>query len=307
MIDPMQAVEMLASTATAAAQAEATHPHNKPPTIITPGSRVEHVNHSGKTMLWIVFVVMVIASAGGSALSYRVPLKKRMFHVITTLIVMTAAISYWAMATEHAVSWQHDTAAAGHHHHHERDVYRQVFWARYVDWAITTPLLLLDLGLLAGMAGGHIFITIVADLIMVLTGLFAAIANNDTQKWGWYTIACIAFLVIIWQLAVNARASAMGSRSDKAKKLYGLLALYTVLLWTAYPIIWAVGEGTGIISVDGEIIAYGILDLLAKPVFGAWLLFSHDVISDGNLDVGGFWSAGIGGEGRLRLGDDDGA
>lgn len=67
-----------------------------------------------------------------------------------------------------------------------------VYWARYVDWSVTTPLLLLDLALLAGLSGGHIFIAVVADIIMILTGLFAAFGSEDTpQKWGWYAIACI--------------------------------------------------------------------------------------------------------------------
>jgi hypothetical protein len=30
------------------------------------------------------------------------------------------------------------------------------------------------------------------------------------------------------------------------------------------------------LSVDAEIVAYAILDVLAKPVFGTWLLFTHD-------------------------------
>merc|ERR1712093_351956 len=69
-------------------------------------------------------------------------------------------------------------------------IFRQVFWARYVDWALTTPLLLLDLAFLAGMNGANITVTIVADLIMVLLGLFAAFGRTDGQKWGYYTIAC---------------------------------------------------------------------------------------------------------------------
>jgi len=217
------------------------------------------------------------------------------------------------MATGQAVSYRHHLEHVGDHDHGnylaggqiKRDVYRQVFWARYVDWAITTPLILLDLGLLAGMAGGHLLFMLTADLIMVLTGLFVALSTNDTQKWGWFTIACIAFLVVIWHLAINARRSASNTRSDKARKLYAGLAVYTLLLWTAYPIIWAVGEGKGLISVDGEIIAYGALDILAKPVFGFWLLFSHDVISEASFDLGGFWTGNA--EGLLRLGDDDGA
>jgi bacteriorhodopsin len=126
-----------------------------------------------------------------------------------------------------------------HQHDHVPDtfteVHRQVFWARYVDWAITTPLLLLDLGLLAGMSGGHIVMAIVADLIMILTGLFAAFGEEETpQKWGWYTIACIAFLFVIWHLALNGGANAT-SKGPKLRTFYVSIAAYTLVLWTAYP------------------------------------------------------------------------
>lgn len=40
-----------------------------------------------------------------------------------------------------------------------------------------------------------------------------------------------------------------------------------------YPIAWALCEGGNVISVDSEMIFYGILDLLAKPVFTVMHLF----------------------------------
>ena len=64
------------------------------------------------------------------------------------------------------------------------DHYRQIYWARYVDWSLTTPLLLLDLAFLAGLSGGDMVVAVVADLIMVLTGLFAAFGQSEGQKWG---------------------------------------------------------------------------------------------------------------------------
>jgi bacteriorhodopsin len=56
--------------------------------------------------------------------------------------------------------------------------HRLTLQARYVDWSLTTPLLLLDLGFLAGMSGGHIIMAIAADIIMILTGLFAAYGSE---------------------------------------------------------------------------------------------------------------------------------
>lgn len=113
-------------------------------------------------------------------------------------------------------------------------IYREVYWARYVDWSVTTPLLLLDLSLLAGLNGASILVAIVADVIMILTGLFAAFGNTDGTKWGWYTIACIAYLVIVYQLALNGRAAA-ANKDGKTKAFFAAIAGFTLILWTIYP------------------------------------------------------------------------
>jgi hypothetical protein len=48
---------------------------------------------------------------------------------------------------------------------------------------------------------------------------------------------------------------------------------------------WGLCEGGNIIAPDSEAIFYGILDLLAKPVFGAVLLFGHRNISPAELGL----------------------
>jgi bacteriorhodopsin len=116
-----------------------------------------------------------------------------------------------------------------------QDVYREVYWARYVDWSLTTPLLLLDLCLLAGLSGANILVAVVADLIMIITGLFAAFGGNDGQKWGWYAFACIAYLVVVYQLAFNGRAAAAG-KDNKTKVFFSAIAGFTLILWTIYPV-----------------------------------------------------------------------
>jgi len=267
------------------------------------------IGDSGKKTLWVVFVLMLIASAGFTALSWRVPLSKRLYHTITTIITITAAISYFAMASGHGISVQ--TITIRHQNDHVPDtfteVHRQVFWARYVDWSLTTPLLLLDLGLLAGMSGGHIFMAIVADLIMVLTGLFAAFGEEGTpQKWGWYTIACIAYIFIIWHLALNGGANA-SAKGPKLRSFFIAIGAYTLILWTAYPVVWGLADGARIVGVDGEVIAYAVLDVLAKGVFGAWLLVTHAKMPESDVELNGFWANGLSKEGAIRIGEDDGA
>ncbi len=56
-------------------------------------------------------------------------------------------------------------------------------------------------------------------------------------------------------------------------------------------------------SVDSEIIAYVVRDVLAKGVFGTWLLFSLRQTPESNVEVGGYWAHGVATEGVIRLGD----
>lgn len=58
--------------------------------------------------------------------------------------------------------------------------------------------------------------------------------------------------------------------------------------------------------MDAEIIAYAVLDILAKPVFGFWLLMAYRQMPETNVDVGGYWSQGLGTEGAIRIGDEEG-
>ncbi|PSK34265.1 Opsin-1-like protein [Elsinoe australis] len=298
IVDPNQ-VEAAMAAATSVA----------PVPSFTPGPSVsfQKAGDAGNRTLWVVFVIMLVSMVIFSVVSFTVPIGKRLYHVVTTLIVTFAAISYFAMAVGDGITL-HKTVL-----HTKSEVgpdvpeviYREVYWARYVDWSVTTPLLLLDLALLAGLSGGNIFIAIVADIIMVLTGLFAAFGNEESAaKWGWYAIACIAYLVVVWQLAINGRATAFG-KGGKVGNFFAAIAGFTFVIWTVYPIVWGIADGARIANVDQEIIAYAILDVLAKPIFGAWLLYTHATMPETNIEVGGFWTHGLTSEGAIRVGDDD--
>ena len=52
-----------------------------------------------------------------------------------------------------------------------------------------------------------------------------------------------------------------------------------------YPIAWGVCEGGNVISPDSEAVFYGILDLIAKPVFGAALIWGHRSIEPARLGI----------------------
>ncbi|KAI9752008.1 MAG: hypothetical protein M4579_005804 [Chaenotheca gracillima] len=309
MIDPVQAFNLDPLKKTTSIFATTTSSSiAPPPTVIPDHTHIAQITEVGQRTLWIVFVLMLLSTIVFAGLAYRTPVQKRLFHIITVFITTFATISYFAMATGDGISVVSHTVTHSHKYGIP-DTYstvgRQVFWARYVDWSLTTPLLLLDLAFLAGMNGSNMIVAIVADVIMILTGLFAGYGGSDGQKWGWYAIACIAYLVVVWQLAVSGRSTAI-ARDSKTGAFFTALGLFTLVLWTVYPVIWGIADGGQKISVDAEVIAYAILDVLAKPVFGFWLLITHDRIASTNVPLEGAWSHGFGkGEGTLRVGDDD--
>lgn len=59
----------------------------------------------------------------------------------------------------------------------------------------------------------------------------------------------------------------------------------TAFLWTLYPVAWGLCEGGNVISPDSEAVFYGILDCLAKPVFGALLIWGHRGIDPARLGL----------------------
>ena len=163
--------------------------------------------------------------------------QKRLFHILTAFITTFATISYFAMAVKDGVSYNKIPSVdkiAGPGPDVSSTIYREVYWARYVDWSVTTPLLLLDLALLAGLAGANILVAVVADLIMILTGLFAAFTVEEGPKWGWYAMACIAYLVVVYQLAVNGRG-VVKNKDSKTATFFSAIAGFTLILWTVYP------------------------------------------------------------------------
>jgi bacteriorhodopsin len=232
--------------------------------------------------------------------------QKRLFHVVTAFITLFATLSYFAMATGDGVSYHHiiNKIPVKNGPDLKVDIYRQIFWARYVDWTVTTPLLLLDLAFLAGLNGSDIIVAIVADIVMVLTGMFGAFGINKTQKWGWFAMGCVAYLVVVALLAVNGRKTA-AAKNARTARFFAAIGGFTLVLWTLYPVVWGFGDGARILDVDGEIIAYAILDVMAKPVFGFWLLLTH--AKSDSTSIGGWWSHGIASEGALRLDEDEGA
>jgi bacteriorhodopsin len=152
---------------------------------------------------------------------------------------------------------------------------RLFYWARYVDWLITTPLLLLALAWVAlGSLRRNqqvVLGIVVADVLMILTGLVAGVTTG-AFKWFWFVISCVFFLAVLALIWGPLQSAARSGVSPEASLFYPLAVMLTVL-WFLYPIVFLVGtEGVSAIGIGPEVFFFAVLDILAKIAFGIVLL-----------------------------------
>jgi len=222
------------------------------------------------TWLWIGTIGMALGAVAIIGLGNKA--EGRHHVTASAFVCIIAACAYFAMASKQGIHTFTDNGG----------VERTVYYARYLDWLFTTPLLLIGLvtvalprltstlqgrdrnALVAGVVG--------ADILMIVTGLIGSLSRETHTRWVWYIISCAFFVVVLYMIAGPIRAAAAERSAGHAALYTRLLGILTVL-WFIYPIIWAIGtEGAGKLGLSSEIAIFAVVDLLAKVGFGILLV-----------------------------------
>ncbi|KAI9709385.1 MAG: hypothetical protein M1812_007721 [Candelaria pacifica] len=235
----------------------------------------------GSDFYWAICAAMTFATIVFIGLSFTKPRPHRAFHYITAAVTLTAAIAYFTMAS--GLGWTPIDIEFQRSNPRVHGVSREIFYVRYIDWVITTPLLLLDLLLTAGLPWPTILFTLFIDEVMIITGLVGALVKSS-YKWGYFVFGCVALFGVAWNVTWTARKHAAALGTD-VHKVFIQCGVLTIFLWFLYPIAWGLSEGGNVIAPDSEAVFYGILDFLAKPCFGALLLWGHRNIDPARLGL----------------------
>ncbi|TFK50251.1 heat shock protein 30 [Heliocybe sulcata] len=228
-----------------------------------------HLTRGGSDWLWAVFAVMLLTDLIFIFWSFRLLRGQRVFHQLPIIILTTATIAYFSMASDLGatpilVEWGRHGGGT-----------RQIWYARYIMWFITAPLLLLELLLATGLSLSEIVTACFMIDVTVICGLLGALTHS-VYKWGYYAMGVAALLYVWWEfLGHGARSMFTAPIQSTYRAGSGWLTFLLLL----YPICWGLSEGGNVISVTGEMIFYGILDLLAGPfflLFHAWRLRGVD-------------------------------
>ena len=126
--------------------------------------------------------------------------------------------------------------------------------ARYLDWALTTPLTVYIILGLAGFSEREKLIIAGADLAMIFAGWMGT--KQPQNMLMWFTVGCLLFLPVFYYLFLVTR-----------KKGHAAVAILTLVVWLIYPIVYIIDRYK---LIDKAAIEWFliILDMTAKVGYG---------------------------------------
>jgi bacteriorhodopsin len=148
------------------------------------------------------------------------------------------------------------------------------YWARYADWVVTTPLLLVALSLTAMHAlerkrWGLVAALVVADVVMISSGAAADFMESDAARYGLYALGWVGLLTVIGLVWGPLRRLA-STQPEPMAKAHKEVALLLSLLWVGYPLIWVLGpSGVGLFGETTDTALFVVLPILSKVGWSA--------------------------------------
>merc|ERR1711937_224079 len=215
-------------------------------------TRNNRVGRSGLIALWIGFALLFLSSVYfiadiadgrqdwriGSEGGQDVYAFLASPSLICGMVTFIASLAYLAMATHHGF---YTRCFDG----------REFYYARYLDWVITTPMMLHALAYIGNMEDNIWHYLFFNDVLMIISGLIGSTVGSG-DKWVFFGFSILTFIPHVHFIVT-----------------YTNIMRLTVTAWALYPVVWILAEGTGTISANGEAIFYTVLDIISKAGFGA--------------------------------------
>ena len=165
--------------------------------------------------------------------------------------------------------------------------------ARYLDWILTTPLMLYELCHIGGADTATTMVVIVSDILMLATGIFAAClsrVDHTRLMLVWFSIGCVFYVVMVSVLHGKVATGTVHNESDDTQRLFYHLERLTLATWSFYPVVVFLGRAQlKMISKSTEDTMLCVLDCLAKlgmeGLIVFWAVFVWDDSSSSSVDT----------------------
>ncbi len=201
---------------------------------------------------------------------------------LSAVICLVAAASY-AFIRYYYHDMLHQIALMAPDPAGKKRVVHDAFFAigqyRYMDWAVTTPLLLLKMVLALKVKPreimGWIALLLGADFFMVICGSIGDEQFSPTdgsllvgRHLLWGTISTLGYLVIPYVLFVRLGPRYGGQSDDESGHAFRLMALTTVTTWGVYPLGYLVPALFPSADLNWVHLAYTVADIVNKVGVG---------------------------------------
>jgi len=227
---------------------------------------------SGHYAQWGACLIFVLATIIIAIHSTYVHRKTRIFHLVTVLLTACSALSYYAMATGSGTIFVISSTEL----HHSTDggdyvlvLLRQIFYVRFIDFFFTTPLLLLNLALLCGLSWIDTLNMVLIDELVMVCVLMGAISHSSLTMWGWYGFMLLFFTFLFYILVIRG-VRAAHKQPGHITGLYKTALAMTYMCLFPYVVVAALGDHSGHISVNTQMLIYTGIDLGLRffiPIF----------------------------------------
>jgi bacteriorhodopsin len=238
-----------------------------------PDPVVDDLGYFGYWCLVIGFICMALSTVYFYAMATAAKGSK-FFETLTMLITAIASLAYLTMWSGAGRMWVEEVPGT----------ISPVYWGRYVDWILTTPLMIWDILALAGAPADEIMLAVGVDILMIAFGLVGA-QTPDQNKWFFFIIGMLCFGHVVMVLL---KYSGMNKFGDDARALYNKVAYMTIFLWTLYPVVWVLAEGTRMVSASLEACLYCIMDVSSKCLFGFIIVQARAALESINTAQAGY-------------------
>jgi len=213
----------------------------------------------GGLCLWVGFACMAASSLYFLSHALNRKASQRNIEMLTFFITAIATLAYLTMASGYGVM---DT--------HTRQPF---FYARYIDWLFTTPLMVWDLMELTGADAMSVFTVVGLDALMIVCGIIGSLLVEASVKWAFFVLGCVFFLMVCKELQ-NGLNKGVGD----ARGLYATVTYLTIASWTCYPVVWALCEGGDLVGVNASCLLYTVMDVTSKCLFGILIVSNREAL-----------------------------
>jgi len=214
------------------------------------------------------FLIGFLAQLLTSALFFFMSLRKgheSMPHALAWLAPAIGALAYLAMWAGVAVWYKTSDETP-----------RVIFWARYINHILGTPIILGCIAIFTSAPLPSIITLLGADFLM-MSCLCVGAALAGGHKYTWWVAAVLLFIGIVSTFIYRIEKIA----SEQTKQVFLVLLRILLFCWIAWLVLWLLGsEGTAALGLSQEVGLTCIVDVISVAGLLLYMLVKVDAADD---------------------------